>query len=65
MDKSGAATYSVATRTTRKLGYAMQISLSDDARVQYENIVMVGTAGQSVGYVGDLIVHYKMPGQTL
>jgi hypothetical protein len=51
-------------RTARKLGYAMQISLSDDARVLHENIVMVATAGVSIGYVGDLVVYYKLPGQT-
>lgn len=52
------------TRTTRRLGYGQQISLSDDARVLYENIVMVATAGVSTGYVGDLVVYYKMEGQT-
>lgn len=51
-------------RTARRLGYGMQISLSDDARVLYDNLVMVATAGVSIGYVGDLIVYYKMPGQT-
>lgn len=64
--------YSVATivgqiRTTRALGTAKQISLSDDAMPRYENIVMVQSAGGagvgSVGHQGDLIVYYKMPGQ--
>jgi hypothetical protein len=31
--------------------------------VLYENIVMVATAGISIGHVGNLIVQYKMPGQ--
>jgi len=52
-------------RTVRKLGTAMQLSLSDDAMPRYENVVMVGTAGISIGHVGDLIIYYKMPGQTL
>lgn len=52
-------------RTGRKLGLAAQISLSDDAVVQYEPVVMVGTAGISIGFVGDLVVFYKMPGQAL
>jgi hypothetical protein len=50
--------------SARKLGYAMQISISDDARVLFDYITMVATAGVSVGYVGDLVVRYKMPGQT-
>lgn len=59
------ASYSLQpTRCARKLGYAQQISISDDARVLYENITMVATAGISVGYVGDLVVYYKLPGQT-
>lgn len=52
------------TRTSRRLGYAAQISIADDARVLFENITMVATAGCSVGHVGDLVVRYKMPGQT-
>jgi len=53
-----------ASRTSRRLGYAQQISIADDARVLYENITMVATAGCSVGHVGDLVVRYKLPGQT-
>lgn len=52
-------------RSIRPLGTAKQISLSDDARVLFENIVMVATANISIGHVGDLVVSYKMPGQTL
>lgn len=52
-------------RTAGRLGTARQISLSDDAMPRFEHIVMVGTAGISIGHVGDLIVFYKMPGQTL
>lgn len=51
-------------RNIRKGGIQAQISLSDDARVLFENIVMVATAGVSIGYVGDFLVQYKMPGQT-
>ena len=61
----GSATYSTVSRVTRRLGYAQQISISDDARVLYENITMVATAGTSVGHVGDLVVYYKLPGQTV
>jgi hypothetical protein len=60
----GSATYSTVGRVTRRLGYAMQVSLSDDARVLFDNITMVATAGISIGHVGDLVVYYKMPGQT-
>jgi hypothetical protein len=59
------ATYSVMARTSRRLAVAAQISLSDDAVVQYEPVVMVATAGCSIGHVGDLVVFYKMPGQAL
>lgn len=63
----GSATYSQAAapiyRLNRKIGTAQQISFSDDAAVRYDALVMVGTAGISVGAVGDLIVYYRMPGQ--
>lgn len=58
------ATYSVASRNTRRLGYAAQVSLSDDAMPRYENLTMVATNNVSVGHVGDLVVYYKMPGQS-
>lgn len=51
-------------RNIKKAGYATQISLSDDANVLYENVTMVATAGISIGHVGDLVIYYKMPGQT-
>jgi hypothetical protein len=51
--------------STRKLGPQMQISVSDDPGIAYEWVTMVATAGASVGYIGDLVVQYKMPGQTL
>jgi hypothetical protein len=51
-------------RSSRRLGYGMQVSISDDARVLFDYITMVATAGISTGYVGDLIVTYKLPGQT-
>lgn len=50
--------------STRPLGYAKQISISDDARVLYEYVTMVATGNISIGHVGDLIVYYKLPGQT-
>jgi len=52
-------------RTIRAQGSRAQVSISDDAMPRKEPIVMVATAGVSVGYVGDLIVFYKMPGQTM
>src|SRR6185295_11624822 len=52
-------------RNIKRAGPDIAISLSDDARVLYENIVMVATAGISIGNVGSLVVQYKMPGQTL
>lgn len=58
------ATYSVVTRGSRRLGYAAQVSLSDDLTVRYENVTMVATAGTSIGHVGDLVLYYVMPGQT-
>jgi hypothetical protein len=60
----GSATYSIATRCSRVLGTSKAISLSDDARVLYEYVTMVATAGCSIGHVGDLVVYYKLPGQT-
>lgn len=61
----GSATYSVAgNRTVNALGTAQQVSLSDDKMPRYEHLVMVGGAGISIGHVGDLIVFYRMPGQT-
>lgn len=59
------ATYSVKAYSSRRLGTAQQISISDEAVVRYDNITMVATAGTSVGHVGDLVVYYKMPGQQL
>ena len=59
------ATYSTVTRQTRNLGSSMQVSLSDDLGVRYEAVTMVGTGGASLGYIGDLVVSYLMPGQTL
>lgn len=58
------ATYSTVSRVARRLGTAQQISISSDARVLFDYITMVATAGCSIGHVGDLVVMYKMPGQT-
>lgn len=65
------ATYSVANAalggavySTKRLGTAFQISVSDDAAVRYEVVTMSGLAnGTSLGYVGDLVISYVMPGQ--
>jgi hypothetical protein len=65
------ATYSVANTalggaiyTTKRLGYAFQVSVSDDAAVRYDNVTMSGLAnGASLGFIGDLVVTYIMPGQ--
>lgn len=53
-------------RTARALGTAQQISLSDDAMPRFQFVTMGGgvAIGVSVGYMGDLVVFYKMPGQT-
>jgi hypothetical protein len=51
-------------RCIRRLGPSQQISLSDDARVMYEWVTMTPTA-LTVGHIGDLVIYYKMPGQTL
>jgi hypothetical protein len=54
-------------RTTRQLGTAMQVSLSDDVMPRFQYLTMGGgvAIAMSVGHMGDLIVYYKMPGQTL
>lgn len=54
-------------RTARQLGTAMQVSLSDDAMPRYQYVTMGGgvSIAITVGHMGDLIVFYKMPGQTL
>lgn len=59
--ESGTSLY----RNIRRLGPAQQLSLSDDAMPRFEWITMVATAGVSIGNVGDLLIWYKMPGQTL
>jgi len=59
------ASYSLAAfRSPRRLGTAMQLSISDDARVLFDYIVMTTSEQLSVGHMGDLVVRYKMPGQT-
>jgi hypothetical protein len=54
-------------RTARALGTQQQISLSDDAMPRFQYVTMGGgvAIGVSVGHMGDLVVFYKMPGQTL
>lgn len=63
---SWAETATLNYRTNRVLGTAQQISLSDDAMPRYQFVTMGGgvAIGVSVGHMGDLIVFYKMPGQT-
>lgn len=51
-------------RQARQLGTARQVSISDDAVALWDYVTMVATAGVSIGHVGDLVVFYKMPGQT-
>lgn len=41
------------------------ISLSDDAAVLFEHIVAVPAAVITAGHVGNLVVSYVMPGQTV
>lgn len=51
-------------RTKVAQGTGQQISLSDDKMPRFEAITMVNTATlMSVGFMGDLILFYKMPGQ--
>lgn len=59
--ESGTTVY----RSIAQMGSSRQISLSDDAMPRFEYITMTATAGVSVGFVGELVVYYKMPGQTL
>ena len=59
---SYAETGTLLYRNIRNLGYAARISLSDEASPRYENVTMVATAGVSIGFVGDLVVRYRMPG---
>src|ERR1041384_922295 len=59
------ATYSNAVyrATAKRLGTSAQCSLSDDKMPRYVPVQMVGTAGATLGYIGDLIVYYVMPSQ--
>jgi hypothetical protein len=60
------ATYSLTVnRATTRLATTAQCSLSDDKMPRYVPVQMVATAGATLGYFGDLVVYYKMPGQTL
>ena len=51
-------------RNIKRAGPDVAISISDDARVLFENIVMIATAGCSIGNVGTFVLFYKQPGQT-
>ena len=61
------ASYSVAVYryTVPKAPTVTQISISDDQMPRYENVVFSPMIAVSVGHVGDVVVTYKMPGQTL
>lgn len=43
----------------------VNISLSDDARVLYQPITCTPAIAMSVGYAGNLVVSYILPGQTV
>jgi len=53
-------------RTARQLGTARQVSLSDEAMPRFEYVTMGGGVAidVSIGHMGDLVVFYKIPGQT-
>ena len=55
----------VPQTSIRSLGTQRQISISDEAVERFDYITMVATAGCSVGHVGDLVVRYRMPGQSI
>lgn len=60
------ATYSTARyqgAAAKRLGLAAQASLSDDKMPRYVPITMVSAAGGTLGYLGELVIYYKMPGQ--
>jgi hypothetical protein len=59
------ATYSNAVyrASAKRLGSSAQCSLSDDKMPRYVNVQMVGTAGATLGYIGDLIIYYVLPSQ--
>lgn len=53
-------------RTARQLGTVQQISLSDDIQPRYQWVTMGGgvAIAVSVGHMGDLVLYYKIPGQS-
>lgn len=60
------ATYSNAVyrASGKRLGTSAQTSLSDDKMPRYVPVQMIATEGATLGYLGDLIVYYVMPGQS-
>lgn len=64
---SWAETALVPYRTVRQQGTARQLSLSDDAMPRFDYITMGGgvSIAVTVGFMGDLVIYYRMPGQTL
>jgi len=63
---SWAETALVPYRTVRQLGTPRQVSLSDDTMPRFEYVTMGGGVGIAItaGYYGDLVIYYKMPGQS-
>ena len=60
------ATYSAARyqgAAAKRLGLAAQASLSDDKMPRYVPVQMVSAAGATLGYLGELVIYYKVPGQ--
>jgi hypothetical protein len=60
------ASYSIARyQTTKTLGLKAQCSLSDDKMPRYVPVTMAGTGtNATLGLIGDLVIYYKMPGQS-
>lgn len=61
------ATYSAARyqgAAAKRLGLVAQCSLSDDKMPRYVPVQMVSAAGGTLGYLGELVIYYKMPGQS-
>lgn len=53
-----------AYTSSKLLGPSQAISVSDDIALRFERVTMVSNLGLSLGYIGDLIVTYVMPGQS-
>lgn len=53
-------------RTARQLGTVQQVSLSDAQMPRFEYVTMGGGVGIAitVGHMGDLVLYYRVPGQS-